>query len=234
MKAEQVRKRLRQLADRDRAEVTQRFFKTGPGEYGEGDVFLGVRVPDLRRLAREFQELDLKAIKTLLRSAIHEERALALLILLRNYQRGGDKERERIYTFYMNHLRFINNWDLVDLSADHVVGAFLKDKSRNPLRKLARSADLWERRVSILATFHYIKAGEFSETLQIARALLSDEEDLIQKAVGWMLREVGKRDLATEERFLREHYRKMPRTMLRYAIERFPEAKRQSYLKGEV
>lgn len=234
MKAEQVRKRLRQLADRDRAEVSQRFFKTGPGQYGEGDVFLGVRVPDLRRLAGDFQELDLKGIRTLLRSEVHEERALALLILLRNYQRGGDRERERVYTFYMNHLRFINNWDLVDVSAEHVVGAFLKDKSRKPLHRLARSADLWERRVSILATFHYIKAGEFSETLKIARTLLSDEEDLIQKAVGWMLREVGKRDLAAEERFLREHYRKMPRTMLRYAIERFPESKRQRYLKGKV
>jgi 3-methyladenine DNA glycosylase AlkD len=234
MKAEQVRKRLRQLADRDRAEVSQRFFKTGPGEYGEGDVFLGVRVPDLRRLAGDFQELDLKGIRTLLRSEVHEERAMALLILIRNYQRGGDRERERIYTFYMNHLRFINNWDLVDVSAEHVVGAFLKDKSRKPLHRLARSTDLWERRVSILATFHYIKAGEFSETLKIARTLLSDEEDLIQKAVGWMLREVGKRDLATEERFLREHYRKMPRTMLRYAIERFPEPKRRRYLKGKV
>lgn len=234
MKAEQVRKRLKQLGDRHRAIVSQRFFKTGPGEYGEGDVFLGVPVPGLRRLAKEFQELGLKEVRRLLSSEVHEERALALLILVRNYQRGGVRERKRIYNFYMNQLRFVNNWDLVDVSAEHVVGAFLKDKGKKPLYGLARSADLWERRVSILATFHYIRAGQFSETLKIARILLLDEEDLIHKAVGWMLREVGKRDLAAEERFLKEHYRKMPRTMLRYAIERFPEPKRQRYLKGKA
>ena len=234
MKAEEVRKRLKKLGTKERAEVSQRFFKTGPGEYGEGDVFLGVRVPDLRQLAKEFQDLDSKGIRSLLRSRIHEERAVALLILVRNYPRGGQRDQERIYAFYMNHLGFINNWDLVDVSAEHVVGAFLRDKSKKPLYLLARSKDLWERRVSILATFHYIKRNEFSETLKIARRLLSDEQDLIHKAVGWMLREVGKRDLAVEEKFLKAHYGKMPRTMLRYAIERFPEPKRQRYLKGKV
>jgi 3-methyladenine DNA glycosylase AlkD len=232
-KASEVRKRLRRLANRQKAEIARRFFKTGPGEYGEGDVFLGVRVPELRRLAKEFQDLPLRELGVLLRSEIHEERALALLILVRTYPRGSAEEQERIYAFYMDHLRRINNWDLVDLSAEHVAGAFLRDRSKRPLYRLARSGDVWERRVSILATFHYIKRGDFSETLKIAGILLSDEVDLIHKAVGWMLREVGKRDLAALEGFLQEHCNQMPRTMLRYAIERFPERKRQRYLKGK-
>ena len=234
MRAQTVRRRLRKLGSKEKAEVAQRFFKTGPGEYGEGDVFLGVRAPELRGLAKEFQDLAPKETRTLLRSELHEERALALLILVRNYTRGDQREQERIYKLYMNHLRFINNWDLVDVSAEHVVGAHLRDKGKKPLYHLARSKNLWKRRISILATFHYIKRNEFSETLKIAKWLLSDEEDLIHKAVGWMLREVGKRDLPTEERFLKAHHRKMPRTMLRYAIERFPEPKRQRYLRGKV
>lgn len=234
MKAQDARKRLRKLGSKEKAEISLRFFKTGPGEYGKGDVFLGVRAPEMRGLAEEFQDLAPKEIRILLRSEIHEERALALLILVRKYSRGDQQEQERIYKLYMNHLRFINNWDLVDVSAEHVVGATLREKSKKPLYDLARSKNLWERRVSILATFHYIKRNEFSQTLKIAKMLLLDEEDLIHKAVGWMLREVGKRDLATEERFLKTNYKKMPRTMLRYAIERFPEPKRQRYLKGKV
>jgi 3-methyladenine DNA glycosylase AlkD len=234
MKAQEIRKELRKLGSKERAKGSQSFFKTGPGEYGEGDVFLGVSAPEMRRLAKDFQDLPVREVRALLKSGIHEERAVALLILVRQYQRGDRKEQERVYKVYMDHLRWINNWDLVDVSAEHVVGAFLKNKSKKPLYRLARSKGLWERRVSILATFHYIKGKEFSETLKIAEMLLSDEEDLIHKAVGWMLREVGKRDLATEERFLKEHYREMPRTMLRYAIERFPEPKRQRYLKGRV
>ncbi len=233
-KASGVRKRLLRLANRQKAGIARRFFKTGPGEYGEGDEFLGVRVPELRRLAREFQDLPLQEVGILLRSGIHEERALALLILIRAYPRREAEEQGRIYRFYLDHLRYINNWDLVDLSAEHIVGAFLKDGSKRILHRLARSGNLWERRVSILATFHYIKRNEFSETLRIAGMLLSDEEDLIHKAVGWMLREVGKREPAALEGFLREHYRAMPRTMLRYAIERLPEPKRQRYLKGKV
>jgi 3-methyladenine DNA glycosylase AlkD len=234
MKAEDVRKRLKKLGTRERAEVSQRFFKTGPGQYGEGDVFLGVRVPELRRLAKEFKDLASREIQGLLRSEVHEERLVALLILVRNYPKADQQAQKRIYGLYMGHLRFVNNWDLVDVSAEHVVGAFLRDKDKSPLYRLARSKDLWERRVSVLATFHYIKRNEFSETLKIARMLLLDEEDLIHKAVGWMLREVGKRDLAVEEKFLKTHYLKMPRTMLRYAIERFPEPKRQRYLKGKL
>jgi 3-methyladenine DNA glycosylase AlkD len=234
MKAEDVRKRLKKLGTRERAEVSQRFFKTGPGQYGEGDVFLGVRVPEQRRLAKEFKDLASREIQGLLRSEVHEERLVALLILVRNYPKADQQAQKRIYGLYMGHLRFVNNWDLVDVSAEHVVGAFLRDKDKSPLYRLARSKDLWERRVSVLATFHYIKRNEFSETLKIARMLLLDEEDLIHKAVGWMLREVGKRDLAVEEKFLKTHYLKMPRTMLRYAIERFPEPKRQRYLKGKL
>lgn len=234
MKAQTVRRRLQKLGSKEKARIAQRFFKTGPGEYGEGDVFLGVRVPELRGLAKEFQDLAPKEIRSLLRSEIHEERALALLILVRRYSVGDEREQERIYKLYMSHLHFINNWDLVDLSAEHVVGAHLRKRSKKPLYELVRSANLWERRVSILATFHYIRGNEFSETLKIAKMLLLDEEDLIHKAVGWMLREVGKRDLAAEERFLKTNHRKMPRTMLRYAIERFPEPKRQRYLKGKA
>jgi 3-methyladenine DNA glycosylase AlkD len=234
MKAQEIRKELHRLGRKERAEVSQRFFKTGPGEYGEADVFVGVGAPELRRLAREFQDLPVREVRSLLKSGIHEERALALLVLVRKYQRGDRQEQECVYNLYMDHLRWVNNWDLVDVSAEHVVGAFLKNKSKKPLYRLARSKNLWERRVSVLATFHYIKGREFSETLKIAEMLLSDEEDLIHKAVGWMLREVGKRDLATEERFLKEHYGEMPRTMLRYAIERFPEPERQRYLKGRV
>ena len=234
MKAQEIRKELRKLGSKERAKVSQSFFKTGPGEYGEGDVFLGVSAPEMRRLAKEFQDLSVGEGRALLKSGIHEERAVALLILVRQFQRGDRKEQERVYKLYMDHLRFVNNWDLVDGTAEHVIGAFLKGKSKKPLYRLARSKDLWERRISILATFHYIKGKEFSETLKIAEMLLLDEEDLIHKAVGWMLREVGKRDLAAEERFLKKHYRKMPRTMLRYAIERFPEPKRQRYLKGRV
>ena len=234
MKAEDVRKRLKKLGTRERADVSQRFFKTGPGQYGEGDVFLGVRVPELRRLAKEFKDLASREIQGLLRSEVHEERLVALLILVRNYPKADQQAQKRIYGLYMGHLRFVNNWDIVDVSAEHVVGAFLRDKDKSPLYRLARSKDLWERRVSVLATFHYIKRNEFSETLKIAKMLLSDEEDLIHKAVGWMLREVGKRVPADEEKFLKAHYGRMPRTMLRYAIERFPEPKRQRYLKGKV
>jgi 3-methyladenine DNA glycosylase AlkD len=159
---------------------------------------------------------------------------LSLLILIQKYLRGTDEERKKLYDFYLENTSFINNWDLVDLSAEHVVGHFLMRGSRRPLYQLAKSRSLWERRIAILATFHFIKQHEFSDTLKIATILLSDKEDLIQKAVGWMLREVGKRDLEAEEQFLRKSYQKMPRTMLRYAIERFPEEKRKQYLKGEM
>jgi 3-methyladenine DNA glycosylase AlkD len=226
-----IRKRLREAANPADAEGALRFFKTAPGEYGYGDKFLGVRAPALRKLARECDELSLDDLATLLDSEWHEERSLALLSMSRRYAKKAD-ERDVLYALYLAKLHRINNWDLVDVSAEHVVGAHLRDRSRAPLTKLARSKVLWERRIAILATFHYIRRGEYDETLRIAKLLLHDPHDLIHKAVGWMLREVGQRDQEAEETFLREHAHEMPRTMLRYAIERFPEPLRQRYLQG--
>ena len=212
----------------------QRFFKTAPGEYGEGDVFVGLRVPEIRKLAKEYQTLPFSEMIQLLQSSIHEARLLALLILVRVYKQGDAALQEQIYNLYLQNTRFINNWDLVDASAEHIVGSHLRYRSKSPLHALAQSKLLWDRRISIMATFHYIKRGEFSETLHIAKRLLRDPEDLIHKAVGWMLREIGKRDHLAEEEFLETHYKAMPRTMLRYAIEKFPEKLRQQYLRGEV
>lgn len=234
MDVEEIRKKLHSLGDKEKAKVQKRFFKTGPGEYGEGDRFLGIKVPELRKLARTYQRVGYEAVRGLVKSPIHEERFLALLILILKYSKGDEPEKKRIYDFYLNHTRWVNNWDLVDASAEHIVGAFLKHKDKAPLQRLARSDLIWERRIAIVATFHFIKKNAFSETLKIAEMLLFDEEDLIHKAVGWMLREVGKRDLETEEAFLKAHYKTMPRTMLRYAIERFPEPKRQRYIKGII
>jgi 3-methyladenine DNA glycosylase AlkD len=230
----EIKARLQGIGTEERAKVSQRFFKTGPGGYGEGDIFIGVTVPALRQLAREYQEITLTEVIRLLRSMIHEERLLALLILCRAYGRGDRHTRKRIYELYLANIRYVNNWDLVDASAEHIVGAFLMDKGKRPLSVLARSKDLWERRVAVMATFHFIKRNTFAETFKIARILLSDTEDLIHKAVGWMLREVGKRNLGAAELFLKKYYTTMPRTMLRYAIERFPEAKRRRYLRGEI
>jgi 3-methyladenine DNA glycosylase AlkD len=232
MTLKEIRSRLQRLGNKERATVAQRFFKTGPGEYGEGDRFLGITVPEIRKLAKEYPDPSLAETIQLLQSTIHEERLLALLLLVRSYAKADVRTKKHIYDLYLENTHYINNWDLVDASAEHIVGAFLKGKSRKPLYDLARSKDLWERRIAIMATFHFIKRNEFTETLAIARMLLSDKEDLIHKAAGWMLREVGKRHVQTEEGFLKEHYKKMPRTMLRYAIERFPESKRQRYLKG--
>jgi 3-methyladenine DNA glycosylase AlkD len=234
MKAEDIRKRLLDLENKEKAKTLQRFFKTGPGEYGEGDIFLGVMVPELRKLSKEYGELDLGEVERLLKSSVHEERLLALLILIRKYNRGDKAEKKKIYGLYLKSTRWINNWDLVDLSAPNIVGDFLMKRSREPLYRLACSPSLWERRIAILATFQFIKSHQFDETLRIGKILISDQEDLIHKSVGWMLREVGKRDSAAEESFLREQYRQMPRTMLRYAIERFPAAQRELFMKGRI
>jgi 3-methyladenine DNA glycosylase AlkD len=230
----EIRRKLRKQGDKERARSSQRFFKTGPGEYAEGDIFLGIRVPELRKLAKHYQHMPPDEAEELLQSAIHEERLLALFILIGLYAGGSESEKKRIYELYLENIRFVNNWDLVDTSSEHIVGAFLKDKPKEPLYRLAKSRGLWERRIAIVSTFHYIKRGKFSETLKIAKTLLKDEQDLIHKAVGWMLREVGKRDLEAEETFLKRHYKTMPRTTLRYAIERFPESKRRRYLKGTI
>jgi 3-methyladenine DNA glycosylase AlkD len=234
MTTKEIRSKLRKLGNKKRAKLARRYFKTGPGEYGEGDIFLGIAVPKLRTLAKEYQDLALTDIIDLLQSAIHEERLLALLLLVRAYAHADDDIKKKIYERYLQNTRYINNWDLVDLSAMRIVGAYLMEKSKRPLHHLAASNDMWERRIAVMATFHFIERREFAVSLTIARKLLTDKEDLIHKAVGWMLREVGKRTLRIEEQFLKRHYQKMPRTMLRYAIEKFPEAKRQRYLTGRV
>ncbi|MDO8310536.1 MAG: DNA alkylation repair protein [Sideroxyarcus sp.] len=228
----EIQSKLRALASPDTAAILQRFFKTGPGQYGEGDVFLGIKVPPLRALAKQHRDADLKTITKLLDSRYHEERLFALLLLMQFYERGPDEDQSAAYELYLNNTQRINNWDLVDISAPHIVGRHLENRPRKVLHRLACSPSLWERRIAILATFHFIRLNEFADTLRIAETLLSDEHDLMHKAVGWMLREVGKRDLATEEGFLQQHYHDMPRTMLRYAIERFPEQRRRQYLNG--
>jgi 3-methyladenine DNA glycosylase AlkD len=232
MTARDLQTRLRALGHPADAAFLAGFFKTGPGQYGEGDVFIGVRVPAIRKVAREFRDLPLRKIARLLHSPVHEERLAALIILVMRAAKADDKTRKTIYRLYLANTRFVNNWDLVDLSAPQIVGAYLADKDRRPLYRLAESSWLWDRRISVLATAHLIRIGEFADTLKIAEMLLADRHDLIHKAVGWMLREVGKRDSAALEAFLERHRRAMPRTMLRYAIERFPKAKRQAFLAG--
>jgi 3-methyladenine DNA glycosylase AlkD len=232
MSAAAIRRRIRGLGNRKDAEILQWFFKTGPGDYGEGDVFAGVRVPVLRKLMREYVAADEPTLETLLLSGIHEERLLALLILVRQFETGSEADRARLHAFYLAHTSRINNWDLVDLSAPQVVGGYLVNRSRRLLYRLVKSKSLWERRISILATFAFIRRGDFADSLALADLLLKDPEDLIHKAVGWMLREVGKRDPAVLESFLKPRVHSMPRTTLRYAIERFPEPKRLSYLRA--
>jgi 3-methyladenine DNA glycosylase AlkD len=232
--ADEIHEKLRQFGDPQHAQILRRFFKTGPGEYGEGDQFVGLRVPEMRKLSKEYYSLPLSETIRLLRSPIHEARFLALLLLICAYARGDVYARERIFNQYLDNARFINNWDLVDVSAEHIVGAQLQNGGRERLITLGESSLLWERRIAVMATFCYIKHGEFDETLRIAEILLRDPEDLVHKAVGWMLREVGKRSFPVEESFLRKHYKSMPRTMLRYAIEKFPESLRRQYLRGEI
>jgi 3-methyladenine DNA glycosylase AlkD len=222
--------RLESLAEEQDAAILQRFFKTGPGEYGEGDRFRGIRVPVLRRLCREFKQAGLTEAVALLGSMWHEDRLLALLILIERYRKADESGRESIYALYSSQTARINNWDLVDISAPHVVGRHLSGSDRTPLYLFAASASLWERRIAIISTFYFIRNGEFEDTLSISELLLDDQEDLIHKAVGWMLREVGKRDRKVLERFLERHGPRMPRVMLRYAIERFPEDIRRVYL----
>jgi 3-methyladenine DNA glycosylase AlkD len=226
-----IRKRLKALANPQRARVSAKYFKTGPGEYGEGDKFIGNTVPDLRKLAKEYRELPSPDLLELLHSEIHEERVLALLILNEQFQRGTDADRNKIHRLFLKNVRWINNWDLVDCSAPLIVGEYLLDKDSTLLDKLASSKNLWERRIAIVATLAFIKQKRHEATVRIARLLLDDREDLIHKATGWMLRELGKKNPDVLKRFLNQHAFKMPRTMLRYAIEKFPEAERQSYLR---
>ncbi len=226
----EIKHRLVERADADQARQLQRFFKTGPGEYAEGDRFLGIRVPVLRTLAREYPDLSVDEMDILLQSDVHECRFLALVLMVNAYRRGNETDRQSLYEAYCSHTAFINNWDLVDTSAEPIVGAHLLHRSRTPLHRWARSHHLWERRIAIMATFHFIRNGEFEETLALAETLLEDSHDLIHKAVGWMLREVGNRDRPLEEAFLDRHAGSMPRTMLRYAIEKFPERERKFWM----
>ena len=226
----QLKKDLQRLKNPEKAKLLARFFKTGKGEYGEGDVFLGIMVPDSRKIAIKYKNLSFSEIKTLLNSKIHEGRLIALLILVNNYNNGGNKEKGKIFDFYLKNTKKINNWDLVDLSAHKIVGAHLIGKDKSILYKLVKSDNLWERRIAVIATFNFINNNKFDDSLKISRLLLNDKHDLIHKAVGWMLREIGKKNQSVEEKFLNKYYKKMPRTMLRYAIERFDENKRKFYL----
>lgn len=228
--AENIIKELRSLGNTRAAEHAQRFFKTGPGEYGEGDLFLGIRIPVLRAAAKEHQDIRVGDAIELLQSPLHEARLLALLILVLHYKRGENETA--VYRAYLANTHRINNWDLVDCSAEHIPGAYLFKRNRRPLIGLAKSGSLWERRIAIISTFYFIRRNQFDDTLSIADLLLNDPEDLMHKAVGWMLREVGKRDMNALKYFLLPRYRQMPRTMLRYAIEKFQEPERKACLKG--
>ena len=234
MMLSELRKTLEKQANPSQAKIYLRFFKTGKGEYGEGDKFLGLKVPESRMIAKEFKNLKLSEIQELLNSKVHEERLIAAFILVDQYKKGDETKKKSVYEFYLKNIKGINNWDLVDLSAPKIVGAYLIDKEKELLYKFANSKDLWEKRISIISTHAFIREHFFEDTLNISEILLNDKHDLIHKAVGWMLREVGNRDIQTEEEFLIKHYKTMPRTMLRYAIEKFPKQKRKGYLKGTI
>lgn len=224
----ELTKELIKRANPEKAKLYQRFFKTSPGEYGEGDVFLGLTVPETRKIAKQFSHLSLSQIKNHLSSKYHEERLSALLILVHKYNKTHDKS---IIDFYLKNTKQINNWDLVDLTAHKILGHYLSDKNKEILYKLAVSKNLWERRIAIISTAYFINNNQFSDALKISKILLKDKHDLIHKAVGWMLREIGKRNRKVLENFLKQNYNQLPRTALRYAIEKFPEKLRKSYLK---
>jgi len=226
----QIKDDLLQLSNPEKAKNLSRFFQTGKGQYGEGDVFLGIAVPEQRRIAKRYLNLPLDDIQELLSSEIHEHRLTALLILVSKYGKADNPGKEEIFRFYLKNTENINNWDLVDLTAPKIVGDYLLNKDTSILFKLAKSNNLWERRIAVLSTFKFIDNNDFEDALSISKLLLHDKHDLIHKAVGWMLREIGKKDQKIEEHFLSKHHMQMPRTMLRYAIEKFEENKRKSYL----
>lgn len=225
---------LKKSSSEERAEINKKFFKTGKGEYGEGDVFVGLTMPQQRMLAKKYSNLSLSKIKELLKSKFHEYRSVGLLILVEKYKKSSDSEKENIFSFYLRNTNRINNWDLVDVTCSHIVGDFLLKKERKILYKLASSKNLWERRISIVSTFRFIREGDFIDSLAISENLLKDEHDLIHKAVGWMLREIGKRDEKLLKNFLKGNYDKLPRTTLRYSIERFPKEERKKWILGNI
>lgn len=230
----ELQNELKKISNKEHSVILQRFFKTGSGQYGEGDIFIGIKVPPLRSLSKKYKSLSLDELKKLLNSGIHEERLIALFILVEQFRAADEEGKERIFDFYIKSRKYINNWDLVDLSADKIAGAFLFDKDVSLLFELAASDNLWDKRIAMISSFYFIKNGSFDVSLQLSEKLINDKHDLIHKAVGWMLREIGKRDINTLEGFLFKHYKNMPRTMLRYSIEKFPEHKRQQYLKGNI
>lgn len=229
-----LKKDLKKLSSPKKAKELGRFFKTGKGEYGEGDIFLGITVPQTRKIAKKYFNFNCQDIQELLNSKFHEERLAALLILIENFKNSPEEIKYNIVNFYLSNTKNINNWDLVDLSASHILGNYLSDKPKDLLFQLAKSASLWEKRIAIISTYTFIKNNQFQDTFQIAELLLNEPHDLLHKAVGWMLREIGKKDMKAEEDFLKAHYRTMPRTMLRYAIEKFPENKRKAYLDSKI
>jgi len=236
MSLTELRKELKQKANPQKARLLQGFFKTGKGEYGEGDIFLGIIVPESRKIAIKYKNLPLKEVEELFKSKIHEERLIALLLLVHNYKLANKDNNEKlksdIFNFYLKSANnnYINNWDLVDLSCLHIVGDYLKDKPKDILYKLAHSNNLWEKRISIISTATFFRDNNFDDTIKISEILLNDKHDLIHKAVGWMLREMGKRDKSLLISFLNKHYNNMPRTMLRYAIEKLSDKERKFYL----
>ncbi len=221
---------LKNLADRKRAKVSAWFFKTGKGQYGEGDIFLGITVPKMRETAKKYLDLSLRDIEKLLLSKIHEYRFVALVILVSKFDKSDEAGKRKIFEFYVKNAKNVNNWDLVDCSAPYIVGEYLQEKQKDILYTFAQSKNLWERRIAIVSTQAFIRKNKFGDTLAISEILLGDSHDLIHKAAGWMLREVGKKNQATLEGFLKKHYQKMPRTMLRYAIERLDAKKKQFYM----
>lgn len=229
-----IKEELQEIQDPEKAKILLKFFKTGKGQYGEGDIFLGIKVPEQRKIGKKYTSIPLDDIGQLLKSNIHEFRFTSLLILVLKYKKEDFNGKKEIVDFYLSHMENINNWDLVDSSAPYILGDFLLDKDKSILYRLAKSDNLWERRTAILSTFTFIKNNKFEEALNIAEILLFDKHDLIHKAVGWMLREIGKRDVRTEEEFLEKHHRKMPRTMLRYAIEKFDSNRKKAYLNGNI
>ena len=231
MNAEFIISELQSVGTPEKAAHLQRFFKTGPGQYGEGDVFIGVVVPHTRGIAKTNQQTPLTEISKLLKSKFHEARLCALLILTERFKKATEKDRKEIFEFYLKNASCVNNWDLVDLTCPTVVGEYLLDKDRDILYKLAKSKCLWEQRVAIVSTYAFIRKNDFFDTLELSERLFTHKHDLMHKAVGWMLREVGKRDRDTLTGFLEENVTKMPRTTLRYAIEHYPESERQYFLK---
>lgn len=226
----QVLKSLKVFANPKKAVILQRFFKTAPGQYGAGDIFLGINVPVLREVAKQYVELPLSEVQKLLKSKTHEHRFTALEILVMQYDKGNAQVKKNVFNFYVQNTNYVNNWDLVDTSVEYIVGPYLSDKPKTLLYKWIKSRNMWERRMAIVATFDFIRKNEFSDTLQLSSLVLNDTHDLIHKASGWMLREVGKRDKQVLMRFLNEHSHNMPRTMLRYAIERLSPTERIMYV----